>query len=422
MSSSPTYRVFLSYASEDVRTARAVAREFSAAGIPVFYAPESVGAGADYQEEITRALRFCEGVVLLLSKAAEASNEVRSEVKVARSYGKALFPFRLDDRKFPDEFADWVQYGLALQQHVPFRSPEETVASVSSRLRPVSDQAAEHGEKSGGASPGDSSRSGRTRSSVADAPVPSATGNPEGPRSSSSGTRRDQHHVAKAAPVDRVAEEGSTSRWKLSVSGLFGSEGDVLGRGNAWAVFADGRVKRTDGRGLPRRGSAVPLAPDLGGLVSCGVELPRHDLLLISRRGKALRLDPATINPQAISGSGVVGMKLGKVTAFDRTADEVIAALPVTDKSEVLLVGKAGYKVLDVSDVPRKGRGTQGVGVYSFTSADTEVRDAYASASGFEIDGKRVRSAHRPDAPVRKVLGDWERGSPGRWNFRSSRS
>ncbi len=69
--------------------------------------------------------------------------------------------------------------------------------------------------------------------------------------------------------------------------------------GLGWAVWTDGRVKLTDGKGLPTKTRDVPVAPDITGLLCSGVMPPGAHLALITRRGKVLRLDPATVNPQS---------------------------------------------------------------------------------------------------------------------------
>ena len=227
---------------------------------------------------------------------------------------------------------------------------------------------------------------------------------------------RIEHETAPALSLhQRRAAEGDgngagvSPLWRLTEHGTFGSDGAEFVPGSIWAVFSDGRVKRTEGKGLPNPGREVPVAPDISALLTCGVESPDRDLLLITRRGKALRLDLSAVNPQGVAGNGVSGVKLGEVTEEDPTPDAVIGAFAVTDDSAILLASEAGHKVLAARDVPRKGRGSQGVGVYSFTKADRALYLAEVSDTGFLLDGKKATATKRPASPSRTPLGSWER-------------
>src|SRR5262249_52473841 len=59
--------VFISYARPDQAVAEQVEAFLTAAGIRVFFAPKSIGAGDNWIKSIDRALRECHRMVLLLS-------------------------------------------------------------------------------------------------------------------------------------------------------------------------------------------------------------------------------------------------------------------------------------------------------------------------------------------------------------------
>lgn len=194
-----------------------------------------------------------------------------------------------------------------------------------------------------------------------------------------------------------------SDKWCLSESGIFGSEGTPIKDGIGWAVFTDGRVKITDGKGLPKPGRDVLVAPDISALLASGVAPAGHDLFLISRKGKILRLDIGAINPQGVAGNGVAGLKLADED------DTIVAAFPGTDAGAVLSVSEKAYKVTALTDVPRKGRGAGGVGFHTFVKGEDAVFEAHGSETGFTVGGKPVSGAPRARATTKGSPNGWTR-------------
>ncbi len=201
-----------------------------------------------------------------------------------------------------------------------------------------------------------------------------------------------------ATPVSGAGGDGGTRErkpnpaWRLDHQGILSdSHGDLLTGGLGWAVWADGRIKFTTGAGLPTKVRDVAVAPDITGLLASGVLPEGAHLALITRRGKVLRIDPATVNPQGAAGNGVAGVRL----AAD--GDEVIAALPITgDGAEAILSTSAkGWKVTACSDIPVKGRGGAGVGFHPFAAGDDMLLSAAVSRTGFTRNGRKVRAENR---------------------------
>lgn len=211
-----------------------------------------------------------------------------------------------------------------------------------------------------------------------------------------------------AAPVTATAGSDSGERkpnpaWRLDHRGVLSdSHGELLSRGIGWAVWADGRIKFTNGAGLPTKVRDVPVAPDIAGLLCSGVLAPGSHLALVTRLGKVLRIDPSVVNPQGAAGNGVAGVRLGK------DGDEVVAALPLTgaDTEAVLSVSEKGWKVTASSDIPVKGRGGGGVGFHPFTGGESAVLSATVSASGFLRGGKQLRAAPRSKSTVKSSAAD----------------
>lgn len=196
-------------------------------------------------------------------------------------------------------------------------------------------------------------------------------------------------------------ESGVSDKWCLNDHGVFGSEGVSLSKGIGWAVFTDGRVKTTDGKGLPRPGRDVLVAPDISALLVSGVAADGQDLVLVTRRANVIRIDLGTINPQGVAGNGVAGVKLAD------PEDSVIAAFTVKDEGALLSVTEGRWKVTSVADIPRKGRGGQGVGFHLFVKGEDALLAAHYSDTGFEVSGKPVKAETRAKSAV-KGTADWK--------------
>ena len=182
---------------------------------------------------------------------------------------------------------------------------------------------------------------------------------------------------------------------------MFGSEGVSLSKGVGWAVFTDGRVKTTDGKGLPRPGRDVLVAPDISALLVSGVAEDGQDLVLVTRRAKVIRLELGTINPQGVAGNGVAGVKLAD------PEDSVIAAFTVKDEGAVLSITDGRWKVTSVADIPRKGRGGQGVGFHLFVKGEDSLLAAHYSGTGFEVNGGPAKAENRAKS-ASKGAADWK--------------
>ena len=79
------------------------------------------------------------------------------------------------------------------------------------------------------------------------------------------------------------------------------------------------------------------------------------DVLLITRKGKAIRFSEGTVRPMGRTATGVIGVRLDD-------DDEVVACCVVDEGDEILLVTELGYgKRMKLSSFPRKGRGGKGV-------------------------------------------------------------
>lgn len=94
--------LFISYASEDRETARAVAAALQQRGWSVWW-DRHIRTGRSFDVEIERELNEAHGVIVLWSAASIASEWVRSEAAEAAERG-VLIPAAIEPVKFPLEF------------------------------------------------------------------------------------------------------------------------------------------------------------------------------------------------------------------------------------------------------------------------------------------------------------------------------
>jgi DNA gyrase subunit A len=103
------------------------------------------------------------------------------------------------------------------------------------------------------------------------------------------------------------------------------------------------------------------------------------DVLLISRKGLAIRFHEQQVRPMGRDASGVQGMKL-------RSGDEVIAVNIAGDDADLLVVTEQGYgKRTRISEYPRKGRGGLGVKTVQLTEAKGQLAGSRVVRDGYQV-------------------------------------
>jgi DNA gyrase subunit A len=103
------------------------------------------------------------------------------------------------------------------------------------------------------------------------------------------------------------------------------------------------------------------------------------DILLVSRKGQAIRFPNDAARAMGRATGGVIGMKL-------RAGDEVIAAMIADDAADLLVVTENGYgKRTRMSDYPRKGRGGMGVQTVKLTEAKGQLAGAQPVREGYQV-------------------------------------
>jgi DNA gyrase subunit A len=103
------------------------------------------------------------------------------------------------------------------------------------------------------------------------------------------------------------------------------------------------------------------------------------DILMVSRKGQAIRFHEREARPMGRATSGVIGMKL-------RKDDEVIAVSLAKDDSDLLVVTDQGYgKRTLIADYPVKGRGGLGVKTVQLTQAKGQLAGALIVRDGYQV-------------------------------------
>jgi len=104
-----------------------------------------------------------------------------------------------------------------------------------------------------------------------------------------------------------------------------------------------------------------------------------EDLLMVSRRGQAIRFHESEARPMGRATGGVRGMNL-------RKGDEVIAITLAEDDADLLVVTVNGYgKRTRIEDYPVKGRGGLGVKTVQLTEERGQLAGARLVRDGYQV-------------------------------------
>ena len=91
------HAVFVSHSVKDAEVAQAVVARLEAESISCWVAPRDVVPGADWGESIIDAIESSRIMVLVFSRDANASRQIKREVERADDKGVYTIPFRIDD-------------------------------------------------------------------------------------------------------------------------------------------------------------------------------------------------------------------------------------------------------------------------------------------------------------------------------------
>jgi len=211
--------------------------------------------------------------------------------------------------------------------------------------------------------------------------------------------------------VHEIPESGRTARGTYAAN-LVGVSGDE--RVNAvidlkeyevgrFLLFATrgGMVKKTvlPEYDSPRTGLAAINLKQGDELVDVLLTDGTDDVILVSRRGQAIRFREALVRPMGRQTAGVIGMRLVE-------DDEVIALGVVSAGEELISVTRQGYgKRSPLKDYPVKGRGGKGVIGHTLTNKTGLLAGAFVGSRDQDLftissSGKVQRV---PAADIRRV-------------------
>ena len=143
------------------------------------------------------------------------------------------------------------------------------------------------------------------------------------------------------------------------------SDTEFLFMGTARAVAK--KVKTSEFSNAKTRGIVAIKLDDGDKLVSALLTKGNDEVVLISRRGQALRTHEDNIRAMGRSTRGVAGMKLS-------SGDELAGMLRVDAAERMLLLSEYGYgKRVDFSEFSSHGRGTGGQKIYTVSEKTGEI-------------------------------------------------
>jgi DNA gyrase subunit A len=143
------------------------------------------------------------------------------------------------------------------------------------------------------------------------------------------------------------------------------SDDQYLFMGTARGVVK--KVKTSEFSNAKTRGIIAIRLDDGDKLVSALLTGGKDEVVLISRRGQALRTSEDLVRPMGRSTRGITGIKLG-------SDDELTGVLKVFDEEKMLILSEYGFgKRVEFSEFSSHGRGTGGQRIYTVTDKTGEI-------------------------------------------------
>ena len=143
------------------------------------------------------------------------------------------------------------------------------------------------------------------------------------------------------------------------------SDSEYLFMGTACGVVK--KVKMSEFANAKTRGIVAINLDEGDKLVSALLTKGNDEVVLISRRGQALRTHEEHVRAMGRSSRGVTGMKLSK-------DDELTGMLRVDDKEKMLILSQYGYgKRIEFNEFTSHGRGTGGQKIYTVAEKTGEI-------------------------------------------------
>jgi DNA gyrase subunit A len=156
-----------------------------------------------------------------------------------------------------------------------------------------------------------------------------------------------------------------------------GSQGPYLFMGTARGVVK--KVAVSEFSNAKTRGIIAIKLDEGDKLVSALLSGGKDEVVLISRKGRALRTHEEHIRAMGRSSRGVTGMKLGN-------NDELTGVLRVNTEEKMLIISECGFgKRVDYSEFSSHGRGTGGQRIYTVSEKTGEIVGCVSALDDEEI-------------------------------------
>ena len=125
--------VFISYKGEEQDYAEAMKYLLEQENIKTWMAPYDIPAGSEYANVIIEAIENSSCILLLLSRQAQTSKHILSEIRIAFDAGKSIISMHIDDSQLNPGF----RYYLGSQQIVPVKSIDKDNLNVKKILNAI---------------------------------------------------------------------------------------------------------------------------------------------------------------------------------------------------------------------------------------------------------------------------------------------
>ena len=94
---------FISHSSKDSEVALRIVDYLESHGVSCWIAPRNIAPGASYPSQIVKAIRECDGFILVASERINLSNHITSEIARAFDLKKRIIPFMIEKITFSDD-------------------------------------------------------------------------------------------------------------------------------------------------------------------------------------------------------------------------------------------------------------------------------------------------------------------------------
>ncbi len=131
-----SHDIFISYSSKNPDVAQAICHVLEENGIKCWMAPRDIPMGSKYATVITQAIKSSKGVVLVFSEAAAISPWVESEINIAFSHRKPIFPYKIEQVELEnyDEFYLMLNTRHWIESYPDFRTRFNDLVQTVGRI------------------------------------------------------------------------------------------------------------------------------------------------------------------------------------------------------------------------------------------------------------------------------------------------